>query len=374
MRRNPRTSIVELAAALCGATLVICTLIANQQWLDRHFLPSFFLPRHWYVAIETTVRVTLATVGVAIAIVARSGVGRIVSRAPGMFLRVAIAAALALVASEFVLRHVNLSPTEWLFPEEEPRRQPDPQLGWILVPARTGRSIIGGRVIEYTLDSAGDRVSRADEPVDRERPTILFVGESVMFGEGLTWDESVPAQVGRMLGIQSANLAVHGYSNDQAYLRLQSELPRFRRPIAVVSLFMTNLFGRNLDDDRPHLGPGLTWQPAQPQPRLAALAGWLVPYRTDQTVERGVAVTREVLRATAGLARARGAQPLVVVPHMGAEDPSEQTLRHRVFDGTDVPAAVIEFDPAWRLPWDRHPDARGAHAIAIAIAEQLRPK
>ena len=31
-----------------------------------------------------------------------------------------------------------------------------------------------------------------DEPVDPERPTILFTGESVMFGEGLTWDESVP--------------------------------------------------------------------------------------------------------------------------------------------------------------------------------------
>ena len=31
-----------------------------------------------------------------------------------------------------------------------------------------------------------------------------------MFGEGLTWEETVPAQVGAMMGIQSANLAVHG--------------------------------------------------------------------------------------------------------------------------------------------------------------------
>jgi len=68
-----------------------------------------------------------------------------------------------------------------------------------------------------------------------------------MFGEGLTWEESVPAQVGAMMGTQSANLAVHGFGTDQAYLRLQMELARFRRPVAVVSLFMTALFGRNLD-------------------------------------------------------------------------------------------------------------------------------
>ena len=44
-----------------------------------------------------------------------------------------------------------------------------------------------------------------------------------------------------MLNVQSANLAVHGYGNDQAYLRLEQELPRFRRPVGVVSLFMTTL-------------------------------------------------------------------------------------------------------------------------------------
>ena len=151
-------------------------------------------------------------------------------------------------------------------------------------------------------------------------PTILFIGESVMFGEGLTWDESVPAQVGAMMGIQSANLAVHGFGSDQAYLRLETELPRFRRPVAVVSLFMTALFGRNLDDDRPHLGPGLVWLPAEQHGRLASLAKLLVPYRTDDTVERGVTMTRDVLRATVDLARARGATPLIVVPQFGPEE------------------------------------------------------
>ena len=93
----------------------------------------------------------------------------------------------------------------------------DSRLGWTFVPSRTGHGTIGGRVVDYAFDAAGYRVRRADEPVDLERPTILFTGESVMFGKGLTWDESIPAQVGAMLGTQSANLAVDGYGSDQAY-------------------------------------------------------------------------------------------------------------------------------------------------------------
>src|SRR5438874_2818065 len=128
-----------------------------------------------------------------------------------------------------------------------------------------------------------------------------------MLGEGRRWEQPVPAQVGALLGSQSANRAVHGYSNDQAYLRLEKELPRFRRPVAVVTLFMAALFGRNLDDDRPHLGPGLVWLPASEHTRLVSLATLLVPYRRDSTVENGIALTRDALWATLALAHQRGA-------------------------------------------------------------------
>jgi hypothetical protein len=214
-------------------------------------------------------------------------------------------------------------------------------------------------------------VRRVEEPVDPDRPTIVFIGESVMFGEGLTWEETVPAQVGAAMGIQSANLAVHGYSTDQAYLRLEAELPHFRHPVAVVALFMTALFGRNLDDDRPHLGPRLVWLPAESHGRLASLATLLVPYRTDETVERGIVMTQEILRAIADLSRARGAATLIVVPQLGPEEPVEQAVRHRVLDEAHLPYVLIETDDAWRLSWDRHPNASAAHAIADAIAARL---
>jgi hypothetical protein len=365
-------AVAEIVFASIAIGLLACALVANRGFLDRHFLPSFLFPRHWYVVLETIGRLVLFILGALLLCVARPRAARFAARTPVRALQIVVAVVLAFGTSELVLRHVHLGPAEWLSSDEEPRRVPDPRLGWIWAPARTGHKTIAGRVIDYAIDPAGYRVNRVEEPVEPDQPTILFIGESVMFGEGLTWQESIPAQVGTILGIQTANLAVHGYGNDQAYLRLQTELPHFRRPVAVVSLFMTSLFGRNLDQDRPHLGHGLEWLPAQHGSRLATFAKLFVPYRADSTVQRGVKVTREVFRATTEVARAAGATPLVVVLQFGKEDPPEQALRRWILDDADFPYIVVQVDPTWRLPWNRHPDARAAHAIAVAIATELR--
>lgn len=316
----------------------------------------------------------MAILGAWLVLVARRAAGRFAERTPAGVLYIAAAVVLALGASELLLTHIHLRPAEWLSPNDEPRRQPDARLGWTWVPERTGHKNIGGRLVNYAIDRSGYRVSRIDEPVDPERPTILFTGESVMFGEGLMYSESIPAQVNAITNIQTANLAVHGYGNDQAYLRLEMELPRFRQPVAVVSLFMTALFGRNLDQDRPHLGPGLVWMPAEHRTRLSSLAKLVVPYRADTTVERGVVVTQEVLRATSELARTHGAMPLLVVLQFGHEAEPEQILRRRVLNHANIPYIFVDIDSSWRLPWDRHPNARAARAIAAAIASELRDK
>ena len=362
----------EILVASIGGAFLACAIVANQRFLDRHFVPSFFLPRHWYVVLQTSGRLVMAAFGLWLVAVGRSRAGCFASRSPARALHFVIATVLAIGASNLMLRSVHLRPAEWLSPEDEPRRQADPRLGWTCVPQRIGHKNTSGRVIDYAIDAAGYRVNRLDEPVDPERPTILFTGESVMFGEGLTYEESIPAQVGTMMSVQTANLAVHGYGNDQAYLRLQTELPHFRRPVAVVSLFMTALFGRNLDQDRPHLGPGLVWLPAEHRSRLSSLAKLIVPYRADTTVNRGVTVTREVLRATNELARVHGATPLLVVLQFGQEDQAESMLRRRILDEASIPYVFVEIDSSWRLPWDRHPNARAARSIATTIASELR--
>jgi hypothetical protein len=366
--------IAEIAVASVGIALLSCALIANQRFLDRHFVPSFFLPRRWYVAIQTSVRLAMAILGTWLVLVTRRRAGQFAARSPAGMLRIVVAVVLAIFASELALTRVHLRPAEWLSAADEPRRQPDSRLGWTWVAARTGHKNIGGRVVDYTIDPAGYRVSSANQPVDPERPTILFTGESVMFGEGLTYAESIPGQVGAMMGIQTANLAVHGYGNDQAYMKLQTELPHFRRPVAVVSLFMTALFGRNLDQDRPHLGPGLVWLAAEQRSRLSSLAKLIVPYRADTTVERGVRVTQEVFRATNELVQAHGAMPLLIVLQFGHEEEPEQMLRRRILDDAGIPYVWVEIDSSWRLPWDRHPNARAAQAIAAAITSELRKR
>ena len=374
MRRAPSPIarlLSELIIGSAGVVLLATAIIANQAFLDRHFLPSFFITRPTYVLLETIVRVGMGLAGVLLLLVVRPRLGRAIGRSPGRVLQVAIAAILALAAGEVVLRSVHLRPAEWLGRDQEPRRQAHPRLGWTFVPSRTGHGHIGGRVVDYAFDAAGYRVRQVDAPVNVDLPTMLFTGESVMFGKGLTWDESIPAQVGALLKFQTANMAVDGYGTDQAYLRVQAELPRFRQPVAVVTLFMTTLFGRNLDDDRPHLGAGLVWLPGVTHGRLRSLLQLVAPYRSEDTIERGIATTREVLRATAALAESRGATPLILVPQFGVEDHVERMLRQRLLDEPGLPYLRVDIDPAWRVPGDVHPNAHAAHAIAAAVAERL---
>src|SRR5260370_39664807 len=106
-----------------------------------------------------------------------------------------MAVVVALGASELVLNRVHLRPAEWLSANDEPRRQLDPRLGWTWVPERTGHKSISGRIIDYSIDPAGYRVSRIAEPVAPEQPPILFTGESFMFGEGPTYERTNPAQI-----------------------------------------------------------------------------------------------------------------------------------------------------------------------------------
>jgi hypothetical protein len=114
------------------------------------------------------------------------------------------------------------------------------------------------------------------------------------------------------------------------------------------------------------------WLPATERWRLLEILRLVMRYRKEETIERGIAVTREVLQATCDLARMRGAVPVIVMPQFMPEEPAEQALRQRVLDGTNLPVVRVELDRTWRIPGDGHPDPRAAHAIAAAIAARLR--
>src|SRR5216683_3433222 len=82
--------IVETAVASIGIAFLSCALIANQRFLDRHFVPSFFLPRHWYVVLQTSGRLAMAFLGMWLAFVASGHTGRFAARTPAGALRIVI--------------------------------------------------------------------------------------------------------------------------------------------------------------------------------------------------------------------------------------------------------------------------------------------
>src|SRR5262245_64575403 len=84
----PISRTVERVIAVCGVALIAAAAAARQPWLDRHFLPSFFMPRIWYVAIETVVRIGIAAAGAAL-VFGRSRLARLLIRAPTATIQVA---------------------------------------------------------------------------------------------------------------------------------------------------------------------------------------------------------------------------------------------------------------------------------------------
>ena len=371
---------VSTAIVMLGLSALFLggALAAGQDWFDRHFLPVFFLSREDYVFGERLFRIFVAASGLTLLIFVRPACASVARMSARSFLakvmRILLAIAFALTAAEWVMRFAFAHAAAEGPAAEEPLRQPNAMLGWTFVPSRTGHAVVGGREITYAIDSHGYRVRDLDKPVDFRRSSIIFTGESIMAGFGLNWDEIIPARVESLTGIQSANIAVFGYANDQAYLRVKSELPRFDKPIAVVSLFIPSLFVRNLDIDRPHLGPNLSWQPGVSRSRIHALLNFLVPYHSEAAIERGIEATRAALLATAASARARNARALVIVPQFGPEGPVERMIRRRVLDEPSISYVQILLPQSWRIKGDLHPDPRADRAIAAAIVNRLQQR
>jgi hypothetical protein len=372
-----RRTAAEAVVAAAGLALIAAAALATRAWFEHHFLPEFLHPRPGQLRAYMIVRVMAGLIGLALILVVRPWVGRLAGRRT--FARLALAAAPSLLAvvaaigaAELVLDSMAWRSREQSPPMYEPRRVWDTTFGWRQLAQRTGYGVTGGRQIEYAFDQHGYRVRRQDQPVDLAQPTIVVAGESFIQGHGLAYDETMPAQLSALTGVQTANVAVGGYATDQIYMLLNAELPRFRRPVAVVTIFMPGLFHRNLDVDRPHLMRGLAWAPAKHQPRLAEIFGRLVQYRSDREIADGVAATQEQLRAMQALAQARGAAFVILTPQVGAESAEEREIRRRVLDAAGLPYVVAPMPASWLLPHNRHPDARGAQVMAAAVAAYLR--
>ena len=368
---------VNVAAGAAGLALLIIPLRMGPGWADRHFLPAWAYGWDAQLRILLVLRLFVAALGAALILLVRPWAARAVREGRGRQAALTAATALLAVAAAFVATEGILRIRTWQSTQErwdlqEPLRARDPLYGWSFVPNHGGQVVLRGRLVHYATGPFGYRAPAVGVGVDFARPTIVFAGESIVFGYGLEWPETIPAQVQAMTGLQAANIAVNAHATDQSYLRLRRELPRFARPVAVVIPFMPRLFDRNLDRDRPHLDAALRWHPAGPPPlRLVEMARRVTRYRSREAIAGGIAMTQAALRATIEMARARGARAIVLVPQFLPEEAREREVRRDVLDAARIPYLLVPIPKAWRDPFHGHPDARGARAIAEAICAEL---
>ncbi len=372
-----RAQLTGAAVAVVGLVLVGLAAAAGRGWAEAHFLPAWAWPWDVQLRILLVLRIVAAFAGLVL-MLAAPRLARRVAEGCGRDIAFAAVSGLVAVVAAFGLTEGVLRTQTWHSVQErsdlaEPMRVRDPLLGWRFKADHAGLVHLGGRTVHYATESHGYRAQAVSAATDFQRPTVVFAGESIVFGYGLQWEETIPAQFERMTGIPAANIAVNAYSTDQSLMRLRQELSRFARPLAVVIPFVPVLLDRNLDRDRPHLDSALNWHPGERPPlRIVEIARRALRYRSTSSIRDGVATTQAALRQMMALARSRGAEPVIFVPQHKPEIPRETAVRRMVLDAGHIPYLLVWLPNDWRVPGDRHPDARADRAIAGAIAGVLK--
>jgi lysophospholipase L1-like esterase len=370
--------VVETTVALVGVSLVAWALGADRLWWEEHVFVLDCATGQLDMCAIFAGRIFAALAGVLLVVFVRARLARRVAIAPRRALaaagRMAAATALALVVGEAFLRLV----AKPLSLDDVPLLRADAHLAIALRPNTSSAIVRGGRELDFAVDALGLRVKDPTEMPDLARPSILVAGESVAQGYSVRYEDSVPSLVQEATGLPTLNSGVATYASDQAYRRMQEILPLLAHPVAVVTFVVPVQIERNVSPRREHLelgaGGALTVVPPAPpivrDMQLLRLFGLVGPH--DGAAVR---IARAIYVETAKEVRARGAYPLFVFTNFRApclhDDSGESSLAHRLFAGLDVPHVSVDIDPAWQVPDDGHPDARGDRALAAAIVGAL---
>lgn len=368
------------ALLLTGTIALLLLLLAaglTRDWAERHLLPDILVRSDWLMTVARIERLVLAATGLLLLLLIIPLPGRSFAqrgRAAQRALIIGATMLLAFPASEFALQlHSGRRGNSWNI-HDEPLRRIDPLLGWTFIPSREVFDPEFSSRPLYVIDNHGYRVPPGMTSLNTSNPSVLFAGESIMFGKGLNWQATLAGQFQKLSGVQSADLAINSYSAGQTYLRLKQELPNFTRPLAVVILFAPSLLVRDLDRSRPWVDRAGQWHEGKRPWYLSRPARVLFPYRSTAAIDEAVATDRRTLMRDVALARARGAEPLILVPIFQPERPRERSLRKAIFDGAGVPSVIVPLDQDWRLYPDSHPDARGHAAMARAVWMRLKKR
>jgi hypothetical protein len=376
-RAKATARLANLVLGLFGLLLLALALRMGPQWGERHSLPVWTWSWSVQMRILLVLRLIVAVAGLMVLVLLRpwfvhacaAGRGR---AALASAIRAVLAVLAALIATELVLRTQTWRAAQEQWNLVDPLRIRDPELGWSFAANRAAAVTLDGRVVHYATGPFGYRAPGAGIGPDFRLPTVIFAGESIVFGYGLEWPETIAARVQAIAGVQTANIAVNAQATDQIYMRLRRELPRFAHPVAVVIPFMPRLLDRNLDVDKPHLDARLRWRPAEPPPiRMVELSRRMLRYRSPADIASCEATTSQVLKAAIAEIARRGARPIVLVPQYLPEAEVEKRIRRDVLDRAAIRYLLVPIPADQRNPSHGHPTPAGAATLAKAVSAAL---
>jgi hypothetical protein len=334
----------------------------------------------------------------------------------------AIATLVALLLGEAALRLAGRGGSSpgapWFAGGNHPRFlfQPDDDAGYVLRPGFRGheRSMFGDFDVPVEIDAEGLR-DHAHLPA--AAPTVLAVGDSMTYGEGVEAGDAFPALLERATGACVVDAGVPGYGSGQMLATLDRWLPRLHPRLVVLSLsplwdrdrcahpfvykdgFIVaagyarrlHLIDGNLylgEVDGPWIGTATAWAKARSRlarlllPALGAAAHATVAAvrggRPAPSPEAAAEPAVRNLLAARQRASAAGADLLVVLldsrgdDYVRARDALERRLRDAglstVVLDREVPAADW---PALRFPHDGHWNADGHRRVADVLAPRV---
>jgi len=286
-----------------------------------------------------------------------------------------------LALSEFLLRVFDLKQVHLEPSDKNPGYRYDADVGWI-GPANTLTHLNASRPTTLRHNSLG---LRDVEPAPSAGPTILFLGDSFVYGSDVEAEERFTERLREDLPtVRIVNAGIAGYGTDQEYLLLQRLWPRVEPDVVVLIFCVDNDRDDNSTNYRAAFKPYLTnvegrWQfrgyPIPKAPQVCFYDNWfalhfasvrlaMVGYSSIRNHVVSVPdPTEQLFSMVRDLVQARGAKFLVGLER---REPALETF----LNSKKIP--YISFDEAERYPkWGGHWTPAGHTLVAQRLLTLL---
>jgi len=103
----------------------------------------------------------------------------------------------------------------------------------------------------FFFNSKGFRIESPNKKIDFLKPRILFIGGSITFGHGLSYENTYASKIGHLLKnrFEIVNLGVQGYGTDQTLIKLIKHID-YINPLIIVYTFIPDHINRNVNFNR----------------------------------------------------------------------------------------------------------------------------